>query len=131
MSNSGDTTVDEEMEPDLAHGRQASLMAHGVVIKLKEMGLPGTFDDELATLSTDLGDLWSANKVLTDRLEGFLRSPHEWQAAGDYLVDLRAVVDHIGWHVKSVRRSMSRITHFAYKEASREERATSRKVSGT
>ena len=92
-------------------------MAHGVVIKLKEMGLPEALDEDLARLSTDLGDLWGAQKALVGRLEDFLRSPHDWETAGDYLVDLRAAIDHIGWHLKSVRRPMNRITRYAYREA--------------
>ena len=92
-------------------------MAHGVVIKLKELGLPDGLDDDLALLSTDLGDLWSAQKALVDRLDGLLRSAQDWEAVADHLVDLRATVDHIEWHIKSVRRPMNRIARFAYRKA--------------
>lgn len=72
-------------------------------------------------MSTDLGDLWGAQKVLSDHLEGLLRSPEDWETVGDYQVDLRATIDHISWHVGSVRRPMSRITRCAYSKVSKQE----------
>ena len=36
---------------------------------------------------------------------------------GDSLVDLRATVDHIGWHVDSIREPMTRLTEYAYNRA--------------
>ena len=80
------------------------------------MELPQALDGELASLSTDLGDLWSAQKVLAERVESFLKSPHDWETAGDYLVDIRASIEHIAWHVRSVRRPLNKITRFAYKK---------------
>ena len=91
-------------------------MAHGIVIKMKEMGLPSRLDAELASLSTDLGDLWSAQKELADRLDGLLDSPHDWENVGDSLVDLRASIDHMAWHMKSVRRPLNRVAQFAYRK---------------
>ena len=105
------------LQPHLGQARQTAQIAHSVVIKLKVMGLPEGFDAELASLSTDLGDLWSAQKALADRMEGLLESADDWEAVGDLLVDLRAGVDHIAWHVKSVRKPLNRITHFAYRKA--------------
>ena len=105
------------LEPDLERARQTADVAHGFVIKLKEMSLPQTFDEDLASLSTDLGDLWSAQKALSDRLEGLLNSPGDWGAVGDLLVDVRANIDHIAWHLKSARRPLSRITRYAYRRA--------------
>ena len=118
MSTGGDGLVGDTMEADLEQARRRAHMAHSVVVKLKEMGLPEGFDAELATLSTDLGDLWGAEKALTERLEGLLKSPGDWEAVGDHLVDIRAAIDHIQWHVKSVRRPMSKIARFAYGRAS-------------
>ena len=106
------------IEPDLNRARQRALMAHEVVIKLKEMNLPEELDGELASLSTDLGDLWGAQAVLADDLESFLKSPPDWASVGAALVDLRVAIDHIGWHVNSVRRPMTRVTRYAYKRAS-------------
>ena len=106
------------MGPNLNQARQRAMMAHQVVIKLKEMDLPEELDPALASLSTDLGDLWSAQADLADGLERFLKSPPDWASVGAALVDLRVAIDHIGWHVRSVRRPMTRVTQYAYKTAS-------------
>ena len=90
-------------------------MAHGVLVRLKELGLPNDLDHVLGQLCTDLGDLWSAQKTMTDQLESFLSSD-DWNAAGDNLADLRSSLDHVEWHMKSVRRPMAQITRFAYKQ---------------
>ena len=105
------------LEPDLDQARHTANVAHNVVIKFKEMGLPADMDPELAALCTDLGDLWGAEKRLSADLEGLVRSPHDWEAAGDSLLDLKASLDHIAWHLKSVRRPLNRIARFAYREA--------------
>ena len=110
------TTEKDPMEPDLEQARRTALMAHGVTARLKEMGLPDDLDGELSTLSTALGDLWGAHKTLADRLEGFLGSAGSWESVGDFLVDLKATIDHVGWHAKSVRRSMNTIARFAYRQ---------------
>jgi hypothetical protein len=103
------------MAPDDRQARRTSMVAHSVVAKLQEMGLPNDLDGDLATLSTDLGDLWSAQQELTDQLERLVRSEAGWGEIGDRLVDLRATVDHISWHLGSVRRPMNRITRYAYR----------------
>ena len=108
---------DGKMQPDLRHARQTAVIAHSVVIRLKEMGLPEDYDGELALLSTDLGDLWSAQRELADLLDGLVGSPEDWAAVGDSLVDLRATVDHIRWHADSVREPMTRLTEYAYNRA--------------
>jgi len=119
MDEAVSSAEDNGVQPDLAQARRTALMAHGIVVKLKEMGLPESLDEELAALSTDLGDLWGAQKVLADRLERFVKSPGDWETVGDYLVDLRATIDHINTHGKSVRRPMDRVARFAYREASK------------
>ncbi len=112
-----------EREPRLQLAREASLMAHGVVIKLKEMGLPEDLDNELAQLCTDLGDLWSAQKRLAEQFESFVDSDREWIRVGDQLVDLRASIDHMAWHMKNVRRPMTAITRYAYSQDQTEQEA--------
>ena len=82
-------------EPDLDRARQTANLAHGVVIKLKVMGLPEDLDAELASISTDLSDLWSAQIDLTARLEAFLESRDDGSSVGDQLVDTRADIDHV------------------------------------
>ncbi len=84
---------------------------------MKEMGLAEELDPELARLSTDLGDLWSAHQSFAEHLESFLKPPDEWRAVGDDLADLKASIEHMAWHVRSVRRPLNRIVNFAYRNA--------------
>ena len=105
-----------EIALDLERARITAQVAHGVVIKLKEMGLPESFDGDLANLSTDMGDLWAAHKTLTERMDLLLApGENDWGSVGDQLVDLRASIDHVAWHLKSVRRPLGKVTRFAYK----------------
>ena len=104
-------------EPDLAQARRNAIKAHAVVIKLKEMGLPEGLDDELASLSTDLGDLWAANIRLAEQLDLFLNAPSEWGEIGDRMADMKAGIDHMAWHVDSIRGPLDRIAAFAYESS--------------
>ena len=123
MNHNDDPTEHLEREPRLQQAREASLMAHGVVIKLKEMGLPEDLDDELSQLCTDLGDLWSAQKTLAEQFETFIGADREWTDVGDQLVDLRASIDHMAWHMKNLRRPMTTITRFAYSQNNTDQEA--------
>ena len=114
MIGEGTGGGDEAMEPDSQHARRTAMVAHSIVARLQEMGLPDHLENELATVSTDLGDLWSAQKNLSEQLEGLVRSGNDWGSVGDRLVDLRSTIDHMSWHLRSVRRPMTRITQFAY-----------------
>jgi hypothetical protein len=108
--------TEDILEANKGRARVAALKAHSVVIRLKEMGLPEELDGELAALSTDLGDLWSAQEALAERMERFVSSSGGWESVGDSLVDLRATIDHMAWHLNSVRRPMNRITSYAYRQ---------------
>ena len=103
------------LEPDMDHARETSLMAHSVVIKLKEMGLPLDYDEDLARVSTDLGDIWGAHKALCEGLEDLLKTSRSWEDVGDSLVDLRASLDHFSWHLGNVRGPLTKITRYAYR----------------
>ena len=124
MNEGPDGRDGDAMEPDQQHARRTGMAAHSVVAKLQEMGLPDSLDGELAALSTDLGDLWGAQKELADQLERLVRTEADWSAVGDHLVDLRATVDHISWHLSSVRRPMTKITRYAYRAAAQAESAS-------
>ena len=113
-------------EADLGLARHTAVVSHSVVIKFQEMGLPEGFNAELASLSSDLGDLWSAQKSLTESLEALVESPHDWEAAGNHLVDLRSSIDHMAWHISSVRRPLTKITQFAYRKAAERPESTGR-----
>ena len=106
-----------EITPDLPHARQTALMAHAIVIRLKEMGLPEEFDEDLGMLSTDLGDIWAAHKSLSERLDYLVDYAGDWESAADCLVDLRAAIDHVGTHVETARDPIDRVARYAYEQA--------------
>lgn len=85
------------------------------------MGLPQEMDGDLASLCTDLGDLWSAQKTLVENLEEFLKTGSTWETIGNRLVDIRSNIDHMAWHLKTVRRPLNKITQHAYREADKSE----------
>ena len=97
--------------------RKTALRAHAIVVKLKEMGLPEHLDAYLARLSTDLSDISHAESVLDKQLKSLLESSTDWQDIGDYLTDLRTTLDHIEWHIKSVRVPAKTIAMFSYHNA--------------
>ena len=106
-----------EMEADLNQARRTAVMAHNVVIRLRELGLPDTLDAELASVSTDLGDLWGAQKEFTDHLHSMLKTSHDWDSVGDSLVDMRASIEHIAWHLESIREPLTRLAEYAYSQS--------------
>ena len=116
-----------EREPDLAQARRAALMAHHMIVKMKEMGMPDEMDEPLSQFGTDLGDLWSAQSVLAKQMEAFLKSDDAgWSDAGDAIADMQATVEHMARHIQSVRAPMERVALWAYERASaREERRES------
>ena len=107
----------EKLESNLANPRHTASMAQSVVIKLKEMGLPEHLDDDLGTLSTDLGDLCNAQDELTSLVNNLTEASQDWDSIGDIMVDIRAVVEHINWHASSLRRPINKLTHYAYRTA--------------
>ena len=113
-SNNEYAAMAQELEADLNQARRVAVMAHNVVIRLKMMGLPADLEGDLARVGTDLGDLWGAQKEFTDSLHDMMKNSHDWDAIGDSLVDMRSSIDHIAWHIESVREPLARITEYAY-----------------
>lgn len=107
-------TFAQEIEADLNHARREAVMAHNVVIRLKMMGLPAELEGDLAQMGTDLGDLWGAQKEFADSLHDMMKNSRDWDAVGDSLVDMRSHIDHIAWHIESVREPLTRIAEYAY-----------------
>ena len=106
------------IDPDYEQARRAAAMAHNIVVKLKEMGLPDDLDGDLSKLCTDLGDLWSTQRSLTSRLNLFLRrSAEPWEDVGNHLMDIKADIEHIAWHIRNIKRPLNRIVHYAYRES--------------
>lgn len=116
-----DTTAEnlgkELLAPNLERARRTALVAHGIVIKLKEMGLPDSLERDLAALSTDLADIWGAQTALNEQLEKLVETSSDWNSVGESLVDLKALISHINSHGKNIRKPINKITLFAYKEA--------------
>ena len=125
MAENNERHTEEGFDANLELARQTAQVAHGIVIKLKEMGLPEAMDKELASLSTDLGDLWSAQRSLTENVDGLLKGHDDWEGLGDRLADIRAHADHMAWHLKSLRRPLTSITRFAYRSATTSRAAVS------
>ena len=106
---------DINRQPKLAEARRRSGMAHRILVRLKEKGLPEEMDQELSKLCTDLADIWSAHTSLTDNLKTFIESDEDdWGRLGDVLVDIRSELDHMKWHINSVDEPIQRIAERAY-----------------
>lgn len=116
MSAAESISLDEHLErqPDLEQARRAALMAHQAVIKLKEMGMPDEMDEHLSQFCVDLGDLWSAQSVLSKQVEALLKSPDDWSAVGDRVADLQSTMEHMAWHIQNARAPMERVALWAY-----------------
>ena len=99
---------------DLNQARQRSAMAHRILVKLKEMGISEDLDGELSRLCTDLGDIWSAQIVFTEKLGEFLDSQGEWETVGDLLADIMSQLEHVSWHLDSVKGPIEKIGEYAY-----------------
>ena len=109
--------VATEMEADLNQARRTAVMAHNVVIRLRELGLPDSLNADLASVSTDLGDLWGAQKEFTDHLHNMLKTSHDWESVGDSFVDMRAAIEHMEWHLQSIREPLTRLAEYAYSQS--------------
>jgi len=108
--------VMENGEPDLVQARKTALMAHAVVIRLKEMGLPAELDDALAIVCTDLGDIWGSKEFFDGRLQALVEGPNDWAAVGDCLVDLKVAIEHLAFHANSIKEPIERLAHYAYEK---------------
>ena len=111
-------------EPGLAHARLTAQVAHSIVIKMQEMGLPEDLFGDLSSLCTDLADLWGAEKVFAKRLENLLESENGWGSVGDHLVDLQTTIEHIRKHANGVAESIENIVRFAYEHSDESINAT-------
>tara|TARA_B100000949_G_scaffold225602_1_gene230021 strand:+ start:367 stop:741 length:375 start_codon:yes stop_codon:yes gene_type:complete len=110
-----ETHNDIDRQPKLAEARRRSGMAHRILVRLKEKGLPEDMDQELSMLCTDLADIWGAHTILTENLKTFIESDEDsWSHLGDVLVDIRSELDHMKWHINSIEEPIHRIVERAY-----------------
>jgi hypothetical protein len=103
--------------PNLYQARRRSELAHRVLVKLKTLGLSDDQDDALATLCTDIGDLWSSQLVFLEILNRFLEKSDNWDSIGDDLVDMLSNVEHISWHIDSLKKPLETLAQYSYSES--------------
>ena len=98
------------MNPNFGLARDRSAIAHQILVKFKEMGFSEENDEDLAKLCTDLADLWGAqksfNEVLLDLIEN---KSHDWKLIAQRLTDIKSQVDHMSWHIASVKDPLEKI----------------------
>ena len=103
------------MNPNLGLARDRSAIAHQILVKFKEMGFSEENDEDLAKLCTDLADLWGAqksyNEVLLDLIEN---KPLDWKLIAQRLTDIKSQVDHMSWHIASVKDPLEKIAVESY-----------------
>ena len=103
------------MNPNLGLARDRSAIAHQILVKFKEMGFSEENDEDLAKLCTDLADLWGAqksyNEVLLDLIEN---KPLDWKLIAQRLTDIKSQVDHMSWHIASVKDPLEKIAIESY-----------------
>ena len=103
------------MNPNLGLARDRSTIAHQILVKFKEMGFSEENDEDLAKLCTDLADLWGAqksfNEVLLDLIEN---KSHDWKLIAQRLTDIKSQVDHMSWHITSVKDPLEKIAIESY-----------------
>ena len=103
------------MNPNLGLARDRSAIAHQILVKFKEMGFSEENDEDLAKLCTDLADLWGAqksyNEVLLDLIEN---KPLDWKLMAQRLTDIKSQVDHMSWHIASVKNPLEKIAIESY-----------------
>ena len=107
--------------PNLEQARRRSGLAHRVLVKLKTLGLSDDHDDELATLCTDIGDLWSSQLVFLEILNRFLEESDNWDSIGDDFADMLSNVEHISWHIDSLKKPLEILAQYSYSESNNTE----------
>ena len=107
----------DDPTPNLEQARRTALMAHSIVIMLKEMGLPDEKDDTLSIVCTDLGDIWGMQEEYVTRLQSMLRGERDWSLLADALIDISSIVEHMAWHATSVRESILELAEYCYSQS--------------
>ena len=115
MSNHRDYDDQNESRSSIIRAREKAVKAHSVVIKFKELGLPEDMDSELAKFSTDLADLCSESEMISSELDKLINRSGDWAQVANTMVDIQARLDHLSWHVKSIRRPLNRLTTYSYR----------------
>ncbi|MEE2885400.1 MAG: hypothetical protein VX701_06875 [Chloroflexota bacterium] len=114
MSSHRDYDEQSDSRASVIRAREKAVKAHSVVIKFKEMGLPEEMDAELAIFSTDVADVCSESEMISSELDKLVAGSDDWTQIANTMVDIQARVDHLAWHLKSIRRPLNRITTYSY-----------------
>ena len=102
------------IEPNLAQARNKSVMAHEILVKFQEMGLPDDMNDEVAKLATSLGDIWNAHLGITNSIKTLINDSVDWDSMGDSLTDIYTHLDHAEWHEKGIKELIFKISQYSY-----------------
>ena len=114
MSSHRDYDEQSDSRASVIRAREKAVKAHSVVIKFKEMGLPEEMDAELAIFSTDVADVCSESEMISSELDKLVAGSDDWTQIANTMVDIQARVDHLRWHLKSIRRPLIRMTRYSY-----------------
>jgi hypothetical protein len=101
-------------EPNLEQARRNSGLAHRILVKLKTIDLEDQYDDQLAKLCTDIADLWGAQLVFGEILNRFLEESDQWDSTGDDFVDMLSNVQHMSWHIDSIKEPLQTFAEYSY-----------------
>ncbi len=104
-------------EPNLEQARRRSGLAHRILVKLKTFGSGDQHDDELAKLCTDVADLWGAQLEFGEILNRFLEESDQWDSIGDDFVDMLSSVQHISWHIDSIKKPLETFSEYSYSQS--------------
>jgi len=102
------------LEPNLAQARQKSVMAHKILVKFQEMGLPNDMNGEVANLATSLGDIWDAHLGFTDSMQKLINDSENWESIADSLVDIYTHIDHAEWHISGIKDLILKVSEYSY-----------------
>ena len=105
------------LEPNFLQAQNTANLAHRIVVKLKEVGLPDEFDDIIGDISTSLADLYSINNDVSSLVEKLVNDPSGWESLANTIIDLKSTIEHMDAHVHQFGRAANKVARFAYREA--------------
>ena len=109
--------TDPPFEPNFLQARNTAILAHRIVVKLQEIGLPDELENTIGDIGTDLADLCSINNNISSLVEKLINDPPEWESMANTIIDLKSTVEHMNVHAHKFGKTANKIARFAYKEA--------------
>ncbi|MFL2756764.1 MAG: hypothetical protein ACJ0BE_05860 [Dehalococcoidia bacterium] len=111
MSESNDQL---HIQPNLLQARQKSVMAHKILVKFQEMGLPIDMNDEVANLAISLGDIWNSHLALTEEMQKLIDECEDWESIANSLTDMYTHIDHVEWHINGIKDLIFKVSKYSY-----------------